>query len=126
MASHHGGCPVIRGQKWAANLWIWNGIRLGFTGSPVRNGISTAGTVEDAGKGWGSTGKKAGNTVNFDNTGNTGSPKHREVKVDFSTNSEKENKYFLYWRDQNFGTSTYHCIVSILNYYKHVVLPSHS
>ena len=20
----HGGCPVLEGQKWAANLWVWN------------------------------------------------------------------------------------------------------
>jgi len=23
--SLHGGCPVLDGVKWAANLWIWNG-----------------------------------------------------------------------------------------------------
>ena len=22
--SRHGGCPVLKGEKWAANLWIWN------------------------------------------------------------------------------------------------------
>lgn len=22
--SRHGGCPVLQGQKWAANLWVWN------------------------------------------------------------------------------------------------------
>lgn len=22
--SRHGGCPVLAGQKWAANLWVWN------------------------------------------------------------------------------------------------------
>lgn len=21
----HGGCPVLKGTKWAANLWVWNG-----------------------------------------------------------------------------------------------------
>ena len=25
MAALHGGCPVISGTKWAANLWVWNG-----------------------------------------------------------------------------------------------------
>ena len=28
--SKHGGCPVIKGQKWAANLWVWNGPRNGY------------------------------------------------------------------------------------------------
>lgn len=23
--SLHGGCPVLKGEKWAANKWIWNG-----------------------------------------------------------------------------------------------------
>ena len=27
-SSKHGGCPVIKGQKWAANLWIWNKVPL--------------------------------------------------------------------------------------------------
>mmetsp|Transcript_3258 Transcript_3258/g.4598 ORF Transcript_3258/g.4598 Transcript_3258/m.4598 type:complete len:496 (-) Transcript_3258:212-1699(-) len=27
----HGGCPVREGTKWAANLWIWNGPRAGYT-----------------------------------------------------------------------------------------------
>jgi prolyl 4-hydroxylase len=22
--SLHGGCPVIKGKKWAANKWLWN------------------------------------------------------------------------------------------------------
>eukprot|EP00927_Polykrikos_kofoidii_P076557 TRINITY_DN73627_c0_g1_i1.p1 TRINITY_DN73627_c0_g1~~TRINITY_DN73627_c0_g1_i1.p1 ORF type:complete len:474 (-),score=56.80 TRINITY_DN73627_c0_g1_i1:104-1399(-) len=24
----HGGCPVLNGTKWAANLWFWNGCRF--------------------------------------------------------------------------------------------------
>ena len=28
--SNHGGCPVLQGQKWAANLWVWNGPRVGY------------------------------------------------------------------------------------------------
>lgn len=35
-ASLHGGCPVLKGQKWAANLWVWNGPRAGYTSS---NGV---------------------------------------------------------------------------------------
>jgi len=33
-SSLHGGCPVIKGEKWAANLWAWNAPRDGFPGSP--------------------------------------------------------------------------------------------
>mmetsp|Transcript_14450 Transcript_14450/g.19826 ORF Transcript_14450/g.19826 Transcript_14450/m.19826 type:complete len:637 (+) Transcript_14450:1-1911(+) len=29
-SSKHGGCPVLQGQKWAANLWVWNGPRNGY------------------------------------------------------------------------------------------------
>ena len=30
-SSEHGACPVIEGQKWAANLWVWNGPRYGLS-----------------------------------------------------------------------------------------------
>lgn len=30
-ASMHGGCPVLAGTKWAANLWVWNGPRCEYT-----------------------------------------------------------------------------------------------
>lgn len=29
-SSYHGGCPVLQGEKWAANLWVWNGPRQGY------------------------------------------------------------------------------------------------
>ena len=28
--SQHAGCPVLQGEKWAANLWVWNGPRHGY------------------------------------------------------------------------------------------------
>ncbi|KAH9182393.1 hypothetical protein AeNC1_015632 [Aphanomyces euteiches] len=28
--SRHGGCPVLEGTKWAANLWVWNRRRYGL------------------------------------------------------------------------------------------------
>ena len=31
--SYHGGCPVIQGTKWAANVWIWNRKRPVFDGA---------------------------------------------------------------------------------------------
>lgn len=30
-SSRHGACPIISGQKWAANLWVWNGQRNGYS-----------------------------------------------------------------------------------------------
>jgi len=29
--SLHGGCPVLSGLKWAANVWVWNKCRYGTT-----------------------------------------------------------------------------------------------
>ena len=37
-ASLHGGCPVLNGTKWAANLWIWNKVRLGYPAAPRKMG----------------------------------------------------------------------------------------
>ena len=28
-SSEHGGCPVLAGEKWAANIWVWNGPMTG-------------------------------------------------------------------------------------------------
>ena len=36
--SKHGGCPVLRGTKLAANLWTWSAIRPEFDGGPQRLG----------------------------------------------------------------------------------------
>lgn len=30
LSSLHGGCPVLQGTKWAANLWVWNGPRMPY------------------------------------------------------------------------------------------------
>jgi 2OG-Fe(II) oxygenase superfamily len=38
--SLHGGCPVLKGEKWAANLWTWSAIREGFDGAPHRPEIA--------------------------------------------------------------------------------------
>lgn len=34
--SLHGACPVLSSQKYAANLWVWNTPRTGFTGAPIK------------------------------------------------------------------------------------------
>jgi hypothetical protein len=28
LMSKHGGCPVLKGDKWAANLWVWSTPRV--------------------------------------------------------------------------------------------------
>eukprot|EP00934_Nitzschia_sp_Nitz4_P004873 Nitzschia sp. Nitz4//scaffold58_size112336//14927//16933//NITZ4_004017-RA/size112336-augustus-gene-0.16-mRNA-1//-1//CDS//3329554941//4863//frame0 len=35
-ASLHGACPVLSGQKYAANLWVWNTPRQGYPGAPIK------------------------------------------------------------------------------------------
>mmetsp|Transcript_51402 Transcript_51402/g.59473 ORF Transcript_51402/g.59473 Transcript_51402/m.59473 type:complete len:647 (+) Transcript_51402:31-1971(+) len=63
-SSLHGACPVLSNQKYAANLWVWNTPRSGFSGSPIKKkfqkengGTSTApvnmkisATFDNAGK----------------------------------------------------------------------------
>mmetsp|Transcript_45591 Transcript_45591/g.55332 ORF Transcript_45591/g.55332 Transcript_45591/m.55332 type:complete len:666 (+) Transcript_45591:50-2047(+) len=39
--SLHGACPVLGDvQKWAANLWVWNGPRGGYPGAPRNRKLS--------------------------------------------------------------------------------------
>ena len=38
--SLHGGCPVLKGDKWAANLWTWSAIREGYDGAPNKPEIA--------------------------------------------------------------------------------------
>ncbi|KAH9184755.1 hypothetical protein AeNC1_013268 [Aphanomyces euteiches] len=33
--SEHGGCPVLEGTKWGANLWVWNKRRFGLDASTI-------------------------------------------------------------------------------------------
>lgn len=40
-ASLHGACPVLSGQKYAANLWAWNTPRQGYAGSPIKEKFRT-------------------------------------------------------------------------------------
>jgi prolyl 4-hydroxylase len=44
--SRHGGCPVISGQKWAANLWVWNGPRSGYSKKSKGHNNSAANNVK--------------------------------------------------------------------------------
>lgn len=39
-SSLHGGCPVLSGVKYAANLWIWSLPRNGFRGAPVNTHVT--------------------------------------------------------------------------------------
>ncbi|KAF0703768.1 Aste57867_7526 [Aphanomyces stellatus] len=33
--AEHGGCPVLEGTKWGANLWVWNKKRLNGESDPI-------------------------------------------------------------------------------------------
>jgi len=74
--SVHGGCPVLIGQKWAANLWVWNGPRNGYARkNPV-------------------TGKMERDT---------GSSSVAPVSVSASFDSEISVGAKLFWQDQEWG-----------------------
>ncbi|GAB5033500.1 Hypothetical protein NocV09_01400340 [Nannochloropsis oceanica] len=55
--SLHGACPVIKGVKWAANLWVWNGPRYGYSARQREKAVAAAegedwkGNGEGKGKG---------------------------------------------------------------------------
>jgi hypothetical protein len=38
LSSKHGGCPVLGGEKWAANLWVFSTPRESYPGAPVKEG----------------------------------------------------------------------------------------
>jgi hypothetical protein len=48
--SKHGGCPVLSGEKWAANLWIWNTPRGDFEGQPFREDLIKRGVKPSVNK----------------------------------------------------------------------------
>lgn len=47
-ASLHGGCPVLSGEKWAANLWVWNRARKGGDTNISGTSLQLTFALEDA------------------------------------------------------------------------------
>ncbi|KAG7337243.1 2(OG)-Fe(II) oxygenase superfamily protein [Nitzschia inconspicua] len=47
-ASIHGACPVLNKQKYAANLWVWNTPRTGYSGSPIKEKFRNKQSSEEA------------------------------------------------------------------------------
>ena len=61
--SKHGGCPVLAGEKWAANLWVWNTPRKDFAGQPFREDLIKQGVKPHVNK------AAPGISATFRNTG---------------------------------------------------------
>ncbi|KAG6964002.1 hypothetical protein JG688_00007894 [Phytophthora aleatoria] len=54
--SLHGGCPVLEGTKWGANLWVWNRRRHGLDSDDTSCTVSfTNPTSREVGLYWSST-----------------------------------------------------------------------
>lgn len=66
-ASLHGGCPVLSGDKWAANLWVWNTPRLGYSGNPKNPSFKGTTASRDVEETQNATFKKV--TATFENKG---------------------------------------------------------
>ena len=43
--SYHGGCPIIKGDKWGANVWIWNRPRPYFGKTKKKDGTMESSNV---------------------------------------------------------------------------------
>jgi hypothetical protein len=43
--SYHGGCPIIKGDKWGANVWIWNRPRPYFGKTKKKDGTMESNNV---------------------------------------------------------------------------------
>lgn len=67
MSVLHGGCPVLNGTKWAANLWVWSAPRVGHLFAPQKS------------SGVGAIAPDADIYVNFQNKGNNPQFENAEV-----------------------------------------------
>jgi len=76
-ASQHGGCPVLAGTKWAANLWVWNAPRGGFEGAPLNEWAKKEGAKSTDNE----EGAYAQLQATFTNTGKD--PKYDEAEIFF-------------------------------------------
>lgn len=95
--SEHGGCPVLQGTKWAANLWAWNAARKEFDHAPFKFG-------QEEEKRRPSGGTFTSVSALFFNSGQ----------------DEKFNGARLFWHDQYFGELGAGESVRVNTYVSHV------
>ncbi|KAL7576628.1 hypothetical protein ACA910_005566 [Epithemia clementina (nom. ined.)] len=98
-SSEHGGCPVLQGTKWAANLWVWNAARKEFDHAPFKFGQE-----EEEKKVGTSEGSFTSVSALFFNSGQ----------------DERFNGARLYWHDQYFGELGVGESVRVNTYVTHV------
>jgi hypothetical protein len=87
--SIHGGCPVIHGTKWAANLWVWNGPRNGYMIRDEETGRMRRKTADERLGESNSQDQQQAQNSQIDN-----SRPATFVNIDVTTEA------FLYWEDQ--------------------------
>eukprot|EP00606_Chrysophyceae_sp_TOSAG23-5_P000655 GSChrysophyteH2.ASY1.ANO1.802.1 assembled CDS len=85
--SKHGGCPVIKGQKWAANLWIWNDVRAGYAHTKKVKAATT------------SAAKSSSTSTSTQTSTKSTSTQATQTGSDSSSGS-----YELYWKDILWGS----------------------
>lgn len=92
--SRHGGCPVLNGTKWAANLWIWNKVRLGYAEAPRKKGAPAF----DAKKGF-----SRDRLHKNQNNGEQQTEKNMARSAVFMNHWEQAMEAQLYWEDSLFS-----------------------
>ena len=98
--SKHGGCPVISGTKWAANLWIWNKVRLGYTRAPRKAGAGAYDPTAGIGRDRMAKGKAKGTAQGT--AAQSNAPDAPQPKVTF-VNVDIPGAQLFYNEDQFYG-----------------------
>merc|ERR1711862_1029919 len=103
--SIHGGCPVLDGTKWLANLWVWNGPRNTYPGEPKKNKKKNY--------------KQQQRQRQRQRQQKPLHPKSKKVQFKNINNNPKYKNAELYYKDQFWSTFGYNTIQNVNTFIGH-------